>query len=222
MTKQTSYVAVIGDLVESRKLDAPSRRAVQAHLKSHFLALATDPAVGLASQPLMTLGDEFQALFTADTAGAGATMEAMTAIVELARPTAVRFGVGIGPLITPLEPLALGMDGPCFHRARAALRRAHDDDLLCQLDTGDRVADGLWGALAAYCLRVRTDWTDAQREAIVLYQEFGAWSKVADALGVTRGAVSLRQRAAGWPLYHHAWLTLHEALAARLTEADSP
>jgi len=36
-----------------------------------------------------------------------------------------------------------------------------------------------------------------QREAIVLYQEFGAWSKVADALGVTRGAVSLRQRAAG-------------------------
>jgi hypothetical protein len=67
------------------------------------LALAADPAVGLASQPLMTLGDVFQALFTADTAGAQATMEAMTAIVELARPTAVRFGVGIGPLISGLR-----------------------------------------------------------------------------------------------------------------------
>ncbi len=211
-------IALIGDLVASRSTDADQRRQIQDRLTGLFAAAGPEDGSGIASQPLLTLGDEFQALFTANAVGAGAVMTQMAAIVELARPVAVRFGLGIGGLTTDLKPQALGMDGPCFHRARSALKCAHDTDVLCRLETGTASTDDLWSALAAYALRDRTRWTEPQREAIARYEELGAWNKVADELNVTRGAVSLRQRAAGWPLYRDAWTALEQGLAQMATE----
>ena len=211
-------IALIGDLVASRSTEAPRRREIQQQLTDHFADLPPGTGTGIASQPLLTLGDEFQALFTADEAGAHAVMVQMATIAELARPVAVRFGLGIGELTTDLKPQALGMDGPCFHRARAALKCARDTDVLCRLETGTASADALWSTLASYALRERTGWTAPQREAIALYEKFGAWNKVADALNVTRGAVSLRQRAAGWALYRDAWIVLEHGLAQMTIE----
>ena len=47
-----------------------------------------------------------------------------------------------------------------------------------------------------------------------LPRPLGGGPQVAEALDVTRGAISLRQRAAGWPLYRHAW----DALGVELGE----
>ena len=212
------YIALIGDLVASRETAASDRRQIQARLTDHFAAIAMDARPGIAARPLVTLGDEFQALFRADPAGVIEVMELMPTVVELARPAVVRFGVGLGELTTELQPQALGIDGPCFHHARAALIRARDKDFLCQLATGAESPDQVWGALASYALRARSNWTEPQREAITLYEQLGAWNKVADALNVTRGAVSLRQRAAGWSAYRHAWTALEVELAQIVIE----
>jgi len=133
-------------------------------------------------------------------------------VLEQVRPTAVRCGLGLGPLTTALQEQALGMDGPCFHRARSALERCRSTGLLCQCDSGGGPQDGLWGTLTSYALQQRLDWTEAQREAITLYDELGAWNKVAAKLGVSPGAVSLRQQAAGWALYREARTALFAGL----------
>lgn len=207
-----TYIALIGDLVASRAVDVAVRRDIQDRLTSAFATLLPHDVEGVAAQPLVTLGDEFQALFVADRSGARATMDLIAALVELVRPAAVRFGLGIGELTTALEFRALGMDGPCFHRARAALSHARVADFACRLESGIEPADELWSALASYALRERFGWTEAQREAIALYAKFGAWNKVADTLNVTPGAVSLRQRAAGWSHYRAAWMVLTAGL----------
>jgi hypothetical protein len=209
-----TYLALIGNLVASREMPPTRRAALQVRLEAHFAGIPATAGGGIAAQPVLTLGDEFQALLTADRPGSDATLDLLTAILELARPDEVRFGLGVGALSTGLKPQALGMDGPCFHRARAAIERTRSLDLLCQLETGDGANDRVWSMLAAYTLRQRTDWTDAQCEAIALYGELGAWNKVAERLGVSPAAVSLRQKAAGWSTYQLAW----DALTAGLRE----
>jgi hypothetical protein len=206
------YFAIIGDLVDSRGLAAPERRALQTRLSAHLGALSPAGKTGVAARPLITLGDEFQALFAATDAGIQSALELMTAVLELVRPAAVRCGLGVGTLSTDLQEQALGMDGPCFHRARSALERCRSTGLLCQLESDGGPLDSLWSALASYALHQRLDWTEAQREAIDLYDELGAWNKVAAKLGVSPSAVSLRHQAAGWALYRAARASLPQGL----------
>jgi hypothetical protein len=206
------YFAFIGDLVDSRGLAAPERRALQARLSTHLGSLPAVGTAGVAARPLITLGDEFQALFTVTDAGIQNALDLMTAVLELARPAAVRCGLGVGTLSTDLQEQALGMDGICFHRARSALERCRSTGLLCQLESDGGPFDSLWSALASYALHQRLGWTEAQREAIDLYDELGAWNKVAAKLGVSPGAVSLRHQAAGWALYRAARASLPQGL----------
>lgn len=215
------YLAIIGDIVGSRGVDPGTRRLIQERLLAAFSDLTPGTTSGLAAQPLITLGDEFQFLDTGDAAGARAAMEQLPRLLELVRPAEVRFGLGLGELTTDLAPQALGMDGPCFHRARAALTRAHDTDTLIQFQADRPAADAVWSTLAAYALRSRSDWSGPQREAITRYEELGTWSRVADDLGVTRGAVSLRQQAAGWSLYRQAWQALTDELVQRVTPEEN-
>ena len=206
------YIALIGDLVASRELPTSDRYELQERLAAHLGAVGSHGNAGIASLPLLTLGDEFQALFHADDAGVRSCLGLISSIQDLARPSVLRFGLGVGGLSTPLRERALGMDGPCLHRARRALERSHSSDLPCQLVIDDGPMEALWGTLACYALRQRQGWTEPQSEAIELYTRLGAWKAVAAELGVSAGAVSLRQRAAGWSLYQTAWSVLEKGL----------
>ncbi|MFO7654202.1 MAG: SatD family protein [Candidatus Krumholzibacteriia bacterium] len=209
----TLYIAIIGDLVGSRDIAAPERRRLQDRLAARLATARSPEAVpGMASRPLITLGDEFQGLYTADDAGVQRVLELIPAVVDEARPTAARFGLGVGTLTTAVQREALGMDGPCFHRARAALEQTRALDVLCQLHSGAGALDELWSTAAAYALRQRHEWTDAQHEAIALYLELGEWKQVAARLGVSPSAVSLRHKAAGWTRYRRAWTALEHGL----------
>ncbi len=206
-----AYIALIGDLVASRALKPDARGRLQAQLGRHFAAVRAETRTGFAAWPLVTIGDEFQALFPADAAGCRALLAFIPEVLDLARPTAVRFGLGLGALSTELREEALGMDGPCFHRARAALERARALDLPCQLDTqqGDAI---LWSTLASYVLRQRMSWTSAQAQAIALFEGGRSWKQVAEVLKISPSAVSLRQKAAGWSLYERASQALEKGL----------
>lgn len=215
------YFALIGDLVASRRTETDRRHGIQVAWAERFDALPDGGGPGGASRPTITLGDEFQALFTADGTGVRRLMGLMEEAIIDARPVRVRFGIGLGALTTPLRSVTLGMDGPAFHRAREALTVAHDDGWACRLEAGAEARDRVWSALASYCLEARFDWSDLQWEAIEAYQRLGSWSDVAAELGVSRGAVSQRQKAAGWGLYRKAWDGLTEELGERWNEEDS-
>lgn len=213
------YIALIGDLVGSRDLEASVRGSVQSSLSKLFTETAG--VSGQAAQPLLTLGDEFQGLFHVGREGASAAMALMLAVQDRVRPTGVRFGLGAGELATALEPKALGMDGPCFHRARDAVEQARTQGGACRLCSGSPALDRLWGALAGYALTSRQGWSDLQWEAITRYEKIGAWNRVAAELGISRSAVTLRHQAAGWDQFTQSWTALRESLPIVVEQEDS-
>ena len=214
------YIALIGDLVSSREVSKEARHRLQDALTWLLDSTPARWESGFKAPPQVTLGDEFQVLFHADTVGVQEMLIMITQVLEMARPTEVRFGIGVGSLSTSPKPRALGMDGPCFHRAREALSRARSAGLPCQLVVEGEATDELWGTLASYALRQRQDWTGPQREAITRRSRLESWKEVADSLGITPGAVSMRQRTAEWPLYSMAWSALERGLVQLIGESS--
>lgn len=127
-------IALIADLVASRTL--PHREVLQKKLAA-ALKQVNAQAKDLASPYTLTLGDEFQAVYRrADSLWAD-----MVAIMAAIHPVQVRFALGVGALATPVNrKQALGMDGPAFHYARAALSELKEDGRLLRI-AGEPAAD---------------------------------------------------------------------------------
>lgn len=229
------YIALIGDLVASRRLPADERAQLQRRLTVALRRTHEQAGAGSVARPLLTLGDEFQGLFATTATGVTAVRLALDELQEASRPLAVRFGIGIGTLSTPLAEQAIGMDGPCFHRARAALEWAAGHKLPCWLEVRSNVdrhpagavgedsdplasSARLWSLLACWLLHQRESWTEPQREAVRLYRRHGAWKTVAAELGVSQGAISQRLRAADWSLVRATESALENALLQFLQE----
>lgn len=226
------YVALIGDLVHSRTLEAGVRGRVQEALEAALQRVngAGEPrGAGVAAELLLTLGDEFQGLFEASPAGAERLVEALEgalgAVVAAGGDAGsggapLRFGLGVGALHTERRPRALGMDGPCFHRAREALEAAQRSGEACRLVGPDGGAphEAVWGLLASAWLEQVAGWTDAQREAAALAREGLAGKAIAERLGVTPGAVSQRLHNARYPFAERARGALARDLAGLVAE----
>lgn len=127
-----AYWALIGDVVGSRRV--ADRARLQARLERVLRDLNRGWGEALAARFALTLGDEFQALFR----GPDALPAAVERVCHGLVGTGVRFGVGWGELATPLRRRAVGMDGPCFHRARAAIESARRGRRLVAVEPGDR------------------------------------------------------------------------------------
>ena len=120
-------IAVIGDLVGSKAL--AERAALQRKLKKQLERVSKD-AKGLASPYTLTLGDEFQAVYR----GAESVLGDIVALLAEIHPVRARFALGVGALTTRINAQqALGMDGPAFHQARAALMALKEDRRLLRV-----------------------------------------------------------------------------------------
>lgn len=113
------YCAIIGDIIRSRQIT--DRQFVQRR----FLAMAAEAsrlyAPAIESPFTVTIGDEFQVLLRA----IDRAPEIVEHVVQAMKPVELVFGLGIGAIHTDINPRqAIGMDGPAFHLARAALTQA--------------------------------------------------------------------------------------------------
>lgn len=111
-------LALIGDICDSRSLEAKDRAKLQKQLKSLLHSLNEEFAQSILSPFTLTLGDEFQALF----ADATTLWPALTTLQAELFPVRLRFGFGLGEIVTDINrESALEMDGPAFYRARDAI-----------------------------------------------------------------------------------------------------
>lgn len=147
-------IAVIGDIVRSKTI---TRRAVFQRRLAQLLAERTAEAAGLASPYTITLGDEFQAVYrTADTLW----RDVVQVMADL-HPVRARFAIGVGALSTRLNPeQALGMDGPAFHLARAALTQLKESGRVLQLG-----------------VEPAADWALANHTLALLSHQIEGWSQ---------------------------------------------
>jgi hypothetical protein len=120
-------LALIGDVVASKEL---SQRSVFQRRLGKVLAQTSGAARHLVSPYTLTLGDEFQAVYR----NADLLFADIFGIMAEIHPVRIRLALGVGALTTKINPVqALGMDGPAFHGARAALIALKEDKRLLRI-----------------------------------------------------------------------------------------
>jgi hypothetical protein len=109
-----NYIVVIGDIVHSKRLHNDLRKKTQESLEAVFSNIENE-SNALASPYIITLGDEFQAVYKS----ADDLFKHIWMIFAETRPVLVRISIGVSEISTKINTRhSLAMDGPAFHKAR--------------------------------------------------------------------------------------------------------
>ena len=164
------YIAIIGDIKDSKKLN--DRKKIQEKLQKVLNEVNQKYYEDISSNFMITLGDEFQGLLR--------TGEGVLNIINEIRmqmyPVRLRFGIGFGQITTDIrEEMALGADGPAYHRAREAVEllkeqekknRSVPADICFKMDAPDHRTEVLLNTIFDLIYVMESGWTDRQREII--------------------------------------------------------
>ncbi|MGC9314572.1 MAG: SatD family protein [bacterium] len=157
------YVAIIGDLIGSKKID--NRQAAQEKLLDALSDVNLKFKDSLYAGFIVTTGDEFQALAMDLKSAYELTIE----IKHRIHPYPIRFGVGCGSLNVFPEnrDFAIGFDGKAFWRAREAIQESEKSGVSVVFRTGSEIDDILKS------IQTGIDWisknrTNFQKEVIRL------------------------------------------------------
>lgn len=189
---KSDYCVVIGDISKSRELR--DRAAIQERFKAAIEEINQRFTDSIVSKFLITIGDEFQGVLN----DAAKSYDVIVAMRELLYPVEFAFGVGVGTITTEIAPEAIGMDGPAFHNARAALEEGKGGGYeVCYRGVGESF-DYLINAMLVLIEALKRNWTEHQFKVISIYRETSNQAEVARRLKVSRSAISQILAAAGW------------------------
>jgi hypothetical protein len=210
---EVRYGALIGDVVQSRA--SPDRGNLQRRVLQEIEKLSASLEDALPLPLGLTSGDEIQGLFREPA-------EAVTvavALTEAILPERWVFGLGYGTLSTDLYDNVARIDGPCFHRAREALRRTRAGGWLTALGFGepeDRAVSSLFTLMDA----VRGRWTEKQ----LGYVRAARWwpqKDVARDFGVSPSTVSESLKAASFAAVQEGERAARQLLARFGSDGES-
>ncbi|MGM0431372.1 MAG: SatD family protein [Spirochaetota bacterium] len=247
--KQAYYIAIIGDIRESKhisdrirfqeqlervladvngRLDFPSlSKFVEApplfykgHLdsirqsiekKEHGFDCFRVTETTIASNFMITLGDEFQGLLTTG-------IHLMRMIDHIERtlfPIRLRFGIGIGEIYTNItRENPFGMDGPAYHIARGMLSQLKVADrktlepaanMKIGIQDNDRLSL-LVNTMFTLLTTIKETWTESQVRVMNTFMKDGGQKqrKTADILGIKQPSVQKSLSASQFYTYQYA------------------
>jgi predicted DNA-binding protein YlxM (UPF0122 family) len=207
-------IAVIGDIVGSKQMPRPERGHVQRQLEELLSRINKRYAKAIGARFLVTLGDEFQGVLKQSDIIPDLIWDIEGGLAK----ADVRIGIGYGTINPPLKKVALGMDGPAFHAARAAIEEARKRKTRGGRFLGfGQAEDLLLNSLAALLRRQRATLTENQLVALGFLRQGYSQSRIAETLGITKQAVNSRAKSVGW----EAYLQGEEALRAVLKRFDT-
>src|SRR6266404_8156069 len=189
-------IAIIGDIIASRRLGS-QRSAAQKKLFKVLKELNSNYKTAILSKFIVTAGDEFQVLLKkAD------LIPDLIWDMETNLNYDVRLGIGCGRLNTPLQPSAIGMDGPVWYAARAAIKESYMKKKYGGVFKQFGIEDDLILNGFARILQLhRAGITSKQLRILHLLRNGSSQTEVADRLRITRQAASQHARLAGWSSY---------------------
>ena len=215
------YLALIADVIDSKMVQ--ERFNLQKQLEKTLRKMNELFGDYLASCFTLTLGDEFQALLKVD----APVFQIIDTLRSELSPTQLRFGIGLGEIVTAIDPLqSIGADGPAYWNARAAINLVHQKNdygnTQIYFSSGKDSKDLLVNALIASGEAIRSGWRGSQEEILLdllkrsVYSETFSQQELAQSLAIQPSALSKRLKSSSIRVYlrgRAAALTSIQALA---------
>jgi hypothetical protein len=164
------HIAIIGDIKESKKLQ--DRKKVQEKLKNVLYDINDKYSSDISSKFMITLGDEFQGLLC----NGANTMHIISEIERKLYPVKIRFGIGIGEIITDIDSeMAIGADGPGYYKAREAIeylkenekrKQTNSANIRLEIDGENQEPTIMINTVLSLLTVIKDTWSERQREVI--------------------------------------------------------
>lgn len=211
------YIAIIGDIKGSKAIK--NRKEVQENLAMVLNEINDHYSDDIASRFMITLGDEFQGLLLNGTS----VMNIISRIEGRLDPVKLRFGIGVGEITTKINPyMAIGADGPGYHKARAAIEYLKENEKRKQSSVSDirlevegenqepqMFINTIFGLMAA----LKASWTNRQREIIQdMLEHRDNQTETAIRLNIKQPTVSKVLVTGNYYAYEEAFDTVEKAL----------
>lgn len=200
------YLALIADVIDSKMVQ--ERFDLQKQLEKTLQTMNELFGEFLASNFTLTLGDEFQALLKVD----APVFQMIDTLRSLLTPTQLRFGIGLGEIVTDIDPLqSIGADGPAYWNARAAIKLVHQKNdygnTQIYFSSGKEKQDFFVNALIASGEAIRSGWRGSQEEILLdllkrcVYSENFSQQDLAQSLAINPSALSKRLKSSSIRVY---------------------
>ncbi|WP_247938530.1 SatD family protein [Streptococcus intermedius] len=200
------YIALIGDIIESKKIQ--DRAQVQQQLLRLMKELNWQYQDYLISPFTVTTGDEFQALFSPNSY----MFQIIDQLSVAFSPYEIRFGIGVGEMVTEInKEQSIGSDGPAYWLAREAINHIHDKNDYginhISVFLADEEVTWTVNAMLAACSFIQSKWTEVQYDVLKqllaanIYDETFSHKEMARSLSITPSAFNKRIKASGLKIY---------------------
>lgn len=200
------YLALIADVIDSKTVQ--ERLVLQKQVEKTLQKMNELFGDYLASRFTLTLGDEFQALLKVD----APVFQIIDTLRSELTPTQLRFGIGLGEIVTAIDPLqSVGADGPAYWNARAAINFVHQKNdygnTQIYFSSGKENQDFFVNALIASGEAIRSGWRDSQEEILLnllkrsVYSESFSQQDLAQSLAINPSALSKRLKSSSVRVY---------------------
>lgn len=222
---KTMYYAIIGDIVNSKQED--NRKNLQNKLSKLLNEINETYDESLASNFLITLGDEFQGLLL----DGSYVMEIIGKIEAEMHPVKFRIGIGYGNLSTHVDKKqALGSDGPAYYHARTAINFLEDNEtrkarayknkwIIMEHKRVNSNLVSLINSLLTVQSNLENSWTKAQREIINDMMELENQFLVAEKRGLNQSTISRSIQSSQYYLYTENLKTLNNVFSKEVIDS---
>lgn len=200
------YLALIADVVDSKMVQ--ERFDLQKQVEKTLQKMNELFGDYMVSRFTLTLGDEFQALLKVD----APIFQIIDTLRSELTPTQLRFGIGLGEIVTAIDPLqSVGADGPAYWNARAAINFVHQKNdygnTQIYFSSGKENQDYFVNALIASGEAIRSGWRESQEEILLnllkrsVYSETFSQQDLAQSLAINPSALSKRLKSSSVRVY---------------------
>lgn len=217
------YIAIIGDIIQSKTLK--NRNDIQIKLQEVLNSVNKKYSEDIASNFMITLGDEFQGLLKYGNNAINIISE-----IEIKMyPVQIRYGIGLGEITTNINrDIPLGSDGPAYYNARKMIeslksmeKKVKTSDSNIMIASENTSIDILLNSIFSLCATIKGKWSDRQREIVFAYHESAdSQNKVAEKLGIKQSSVNKGLSNACYYSYKNALDTVSKVLSEIKADKD--
>ncbi|CAM4078741.1 DNA-binding protein [Streptococcus penaeicida] len=200
------YLALIGDLIQSKQLANRNQAQEQFHQVLEKINQQYENC--LVSNLSLTLGDEFQGLFTLE----APIFQIIDQINHEMADFSIRFGLGLGDILTAINPqISIGADGPAYWKAREAINYIHQKNdyghTQIAIRTGQEPEEDILNSLLSAGEAIKSSWRASQLdvfhaliEANYFDEQFDQ-GEIAKRLNLSPSALSKRLKSSNIKVY---------------------